>query len=111
MGTATITITQANFEPQVLQAKTPVLVDFWATWCAPCRAVAPVLDELAEKYRGRCAIAKVNVDETPEIAARFGILNIPTLIFFKSGEEVDRVVGLQPKSQLDAKIQKLVPSS
>ena len=91
----------------MLKAKTPVLVDFWAQWCAPCRAVAPILDELAEKYQGRFAVAKVNVDETPEIAAQFGILNIPTLIFFKGGQEVDRVVGVQPKSQLETKIQKL----
>ena len=108
MGSATVAITEANFENEVLKAKTPILVDFWAQWCAPCRAVAPILDELAAKYQDRFTIAKVNVDETPNIAARCGILNIPTLIFFKGGEEVDRVIGLQPKSQLDAKIQKIL---
>ena len=107
MSAATVTITQSNFDSEVLKAKTPVLVDFWAQWCAPCRAVAPMLDELAEKYKGKFAVAKVNVDEVPDLAARFGVLNIPTLIFFKGGEEVDRVVGSQPKSQLDKKIQQL----
>ena len=107
MSQATITVTQSNFKTEVLQSKTPVIVDFWATWCAPCRAVAPILDELAEAYRGKVSVGKVNVDEHPEIAAQFGILNIPTLIFFKAGQEVDRVVGVQPKSQLEAKIQKI----
>ena len=106
MASAAVTITESNFENEVLKAKTTVLVDFWAQWCAPCRAVAPVLDELAVKYQGKFTVAKVNVDENPNIAAKLGILNIPTLIFFKNGEEVDRVVGLQPKAQLDAKIQK-----
>ena len=107
MNAATVTITQSNFDSEVLKAKTPVLVDFWAQWCAPCRAVAPMLDELAEKYKGKFAVAKVNVDEVPDLAARFGVLNIPTLIFFKGGDEVDRVVGSQPKSQLEKKIQQL----
>ena len=107
MSQATVTITPMNFKTEVLSAKTLVLVDFWAAWCAPCRAVAPVLDELAEKYKGKFTVAKVNVDEVPDLAAQFGVLNIPTLIFFKAGEEVDRMVGSQPKSQLEAKILKL----
>ncbi len=107
MNEATLTVTQSNFQAEVLQSKTPILVDFWATWCAPCRAVAPILDELAVKYRGKFTVGKVNVDEHPELAAQFGVLNIPTLIFFKGGQEVDRVVGVQPKTQLEAKIQKL----
>ena len=108
MSEFTVTITPTNFKTAVLGAKTPVLVDFWAEWCAPCRAVAPTLDELAQKYKGKFTVAKVNVDEVPDLAAQFGVLNIPTLIFFKDGQEVDRLVGSQPKSQLDAKIQKLV---
>ncbi len=107
MGSATVTVTPTNFQTEVLQSKVPVLVDFWAQWCAPCRAVAPTLDELAEKYRGKFTVAKVNVDEVQDLAIQFGVLNIPTLIFFKGGQEVDRVVGVQPKAQLDAKIQKL----
>ena len=107
MSEATVTVTESNFQTQVLQAKTPVVLDFWATWCAPCRAVAPVLDELAAAYKGKLTVGKVNVDEHPDLAAKFGILNIPTLIFFKGGQEADRVVGVQPKSQLEAKIQKL----
>lgn len=107
MGDAILTVTEANFNADVLQSKTPVLLDFWAQWCAPCRAVAPVLDELAEKYKGKFTVGKVNVDEFPDLAAKFGVLNIPTLVFVKNGEEVDRVVGVQPKSQLDSKIQKL----
>ncbi len=107
MSQSTITINQTNFKTEVLGAKTPVLVDFWATWCAPCRAIAPTLDELAEKYKGRFTVAKANVDEVPDLAAQFGVLNIPTLIFFKAGEEVDRVVGSHPKAQLEAKIQQL----
>lgn len=107
MGNSTVTITPTNFQTEVLQSQVPVLVDFWAQWCAPCRAVAPTLDELAEKYRGKFTVAKVNVDEVQDLAVQFGVLNIPTLIFFKGGQEVDRVVGVQPKAQLDAKIQKL----
>ena len=107
MSEAAVTITEQNFKSTVLQSKTPALLDFWASWCAPCRAVAPILDELAAKYEGKFVIGKVNVDEYPDLAAQFGILNIPTMIFFKGGQEVDRVVGVQPRTQLDAKIQKL----
>ena len=107
MSQATVKINQTNFKTEVLEAKTPVLVDFWADWCAPCKAIAPTLDALAEKHKGRFTVAKVNVDEVPDLAAQFGVLNIPTLIFFKGGEEVDRMVGSQPKAQLEAKIQQL----
>lgn len=107
MSESTVTVTESNFQTEVMQSKTPILVDFWAVWCGPCRAVAPVLDELAEKYKGKFSVGKVNVDDHPNVAAQFGILNIPTMIFFKSGREVDRVVGVQSKGQLEAKIQKL----
>ena len=107
MSTATVNVTQKNFEADILQSSTPALIDFWAQWCAPCRAVAPVLDDLAEKFQGKFVVGKVNVDETPDLASKFGILNIPTMIFFKDGQEVDRVVGVQSKGQLEEKVQKL----
>ena len=107
MSEATVAVTKTNFKTEILESKTPALLDFWASWCAPCRAVAPVLNELATQYQGKFIVGKVNVDEDPDLAAQFGILNIPTLIFFKGGQEVDRVVGVQPKSQLEQKIQKL----
>ena len=108
MGESTVTVTQSNFESEVLQAKAPVLVDFWAQWCAPCRAVAPILSELAAKHQGKFTIGKVNVDEHPELAAKFGVMNIPTLILFKGGQEVDRMVGVQPKTQLEEKLLKQI---
>lgn len=107
MSGATLTVTQENFKKEVLESAHLVLVDFWATWCAPCRALAPILEELAAAYQGKITVGKVNVDEHQELAIQFGILNIPTLIFMKGGKEVDRVVGVQPKSQLAAKIDKL----
>ena len=107
MGESTVEVTQSNFQTQVLQSKGLVILDFWAEWCAPCRAVAPILEELAAKHKGKVTIGKVNVDQAQDLAAQYGILNIPTLIFFKAGEEVDRVVGVHPKSALDAKIEKL----
>jgi len=107
MSEGTVTVTQSNFKTEVLESKTPVIIDFWATWCAPCRAIAPVLDELAQKYQGKITVGKVNVDEHPDLAAQFGVMNIPTLLFINKGQEVDRVVGVQPKSALEAKIEKL----
>ena len=107
MGESTVNVTQSNFETQVLQSKSLVIVDFWAEWCAPCRAVAPILEDLAAKHKGKVTIGKVNVDQAQDLAAQYGILNIPTLIFFKGGEEVDRVVGVHPQRALDAKIEKL----
>lgn len=92
-----IALTDAEFEQTVLQSDVPVVVDFWAPWCGPCRAIAPILDKLATEYEGRLLITKVNTDEDQQWAGQFGIQGIPTLIVFKNGEEVERLVGTRPE--------------
>ena len=95
-----ITVDDSNFDQMVLKADVPVLVDFWAEWCGPCRMVAPVVEELAQEYEGRVSFAKVDVDHNPKIASRYGIMSIPTLLLFKQGEPVSHVVGFRPKAEL-----------
>ena len=92
--------TDATFEADVLDNDTPVLVDFWAPWCGPCRMVAPIVEELAEDYDGRVKFVKLNTDENPMIAGKFGIRSIPTLLVFKGGENVGQIVGFRPKGEL-----------
>jgi thioredoxin 1 len=98
-------VSDASFEQEVLKGSTPVVVDFWAEWCAPCRTVAPVLDELAGEYAGRVKVAKMNVDENPSTSNKYGVRSIPTLLFFKGGEIVDRVVGAHPKAEIKKKFE------
>ncbi|HYM49984.1 MAG TPA: thioredoxin [Candidatus Limnocylindrales bacterium] len=97
-------ITDQNFETAVGKAEHPVLVDFWATWCAPCKMLKPVLEELATEYDGRVQLAELDVDANPNTASRFGVLSIPTLILFRSGKPAQRIVGYQPKANLRQKI-------
>ena len=94
MSEAILTLTDANFEEQVLNAETPVLVDLWAPWCAPCRMIAPAVEELATEYNGKALVGKLNVDENPLIARKYGVTSIPTLLFFKGGEVVDQMIGV-----------------
>jgi thioredoxin 1 len=103
-----VELTDDTFEAEVLKSSTPVLVDFWATWCAPCKAIGPLIDELAEEYDGKVKIAKVNVDDNQAIPGQFGVRGIPTLILFKDGQVVDQVVGAVPKNQLEGLLQKVL---
>lgn len=100
-------ITDANFS-EIISGDKPVMVDFWATWCGPCRALSPVVEELASEYEGRAIVAKCNVDENEEAPLKYGIRNIPTLLFFKNGQLVDRLVGAVPKGDIAKKIDALL---
>ena len=108
MGAPSIlTLTQANFAAEVLQSTQPILVDFWAEWCGPCKMLGPVLDELAEEYNGRVRIGKVNIDESQELAAQYGIRSIPTLLLFQKGQVAEQLVGLRSKRDLKASFDRL----
>ncbi|PZO22418.1 MAG: thiol reductase thioredoxin [Leptolyngbya foveolarum] len=99
-------VTDSTFKQEVLESETPVLVDFWAPWCGPCRMVAPVVEEISEQYDGKVKVVKVNTDENPSVASQYGIRSIPTLMIFKGGQRVDMVVGAVPKTTLANTLEK-----
>jgi thioredoxin 1 len=104
MGNA-VAVTEQTFENEVVKSSVPVLVDFWAAWCGPCRAVAPTVEELATEYAGKLKVVKVDVDENPDVSGRYGVQSIPTLLIFKGGEVVERMIGAYPKNMLLQKLQ------
>ena len=107
MASSILHLTESTFDKELTQRPEPVIVDFWAEWCAPCRMIAPVLEELAKEYPGGLTVAKVNVDSEPALAARYGIRSIPTLLFMKGGTVVDQVIGAVPKAQIKKKLEAL----
>jgi len=102
------TLTDNNFEDEVLDADEPVLVDFWATWCGPCRQIAPIVEDLADEFEGRATVGKVDVDENPQTAQEYGVRSIPTILFFKDGEVQEQLVGVSDKRSLTKKLESLV---
>lgn len=103
-----LTVTTDNFDKEVLNSTKPSVLDFWATWCGPCRAIAPIIEELAKEYDGKVVVGKVDVDNNQDIAIKYGVRAIPTLVFFKGGKEVDRIVGNTQKSGIVAKLNALL---
>ncbi len=105
---AEIQLTENNWEEEVLNSDIPVLVDFWAPWCGPCRMVAPIVSEIADEYAGKLKVGKLNTDEEPNIAVRYGIMSIPTLMIFKNGEVADQIVGAVPKEYFVQKLEQVL---
>jgi thioredoxin 1 len=106
--TKQIAVTDATFEQEVVNSDKPVIVDFWAVWCGPCKMIAPIMEEFASEYDGKVKIAKVDVDNNPNVAVKFGIRSIPTVLFFKDGKIVEQVIGAYPKSHFQERLEKLI---
>ncbi|HYO72025.1 MAG TPA: thioredoxin [Archangium sp.] len=107
-GADVLTVGDGDFKKEVLESSEPVLVDFWATWCAPCRAIAPAIEELATQYKGKVKVAKIDIDSNQQIAEQYGIRSIPTLLIFKNGAVAGTIVGALPKAKIEAAIQKVM---
>lgn len=108
MANKTIEVTEDTFEETIARSAQPVMVDFWADWCPPCKMITPVMEDLAAEYEGRVKVCKVNVDNNPKLASRFGVRSIPTILFFKDGEIKDQVIGALPRNQFVERLNKLV---
>jgi len=107
-GEEMLELTKDNFEKEVLRSSKPVIVDFWATWCMPCKMIAPIIKEISHESKDKLKVAKLNIDDAMEIATRFGVMNIPTIIFFKDGREFTRLVGVVPKDTITDKIEEML---
>lgn len=105
---AEVVFTDGNWEEKVLKASGPVMIDLWAEWCAPCRMIAPAVEEIAESYHGKLTVGQLNIDENPNTPGKYGIMGIPTLLFFNNGELVDRIVGVVPKDAIEKKVKQLL---
>jgi len=103
-----LAVTDSNFEQEVIKSEVPVLVDFWAEWCGPCKMIAPIVDELGQQYEGKLKVAKLDVDSNTKVATQYGIMSIPALLFFKDGEVVEQIVGVRPKKDIEAHITKVL---
>ncbi|HYA26987.1 MAG TPA: thioredoxin [Thermodesulfovibrionales bacterium] len=110
MAEGIVEVTTSTWDTEVVQGSGLVMVDFWAVWCGPCRMIAPTVEEIAKEYAGKVKVAKLNTDENPDIASRYKIMGIPTIMFFKDGQKVDQIVGAVPKPQLRAKIDSILGS-
>ena len=110
MGDSALKVTDSNFDSEVAKSSAPLLVDFWAEWCGPCRMMSPILDEAAAVYKGKLKIGKLNVDENQDTPSKFGVMNIPTMIFFKNGKETERIVGAMSKAELQKKLDRALSS-
>lgn len=110
-GLGVVEVNDTNFDQEVLQSELPVLVDFWAVWCGPCKAIAPIVDSVASTYAGKLKVTKVNVDQNGATPSRYGIRGIPALLFFKGGKVADQIVGYVPQSVIEEKVQRLLATS